>query len=222
MAEPIILNNEQQSLYDELKELVAQTQAYYSSHSSDYETQEERYRTMAEKAHALHMSLKAVGHEPKHHAYMYENREVPVEDIEFYNHLHPVEDLLAFIDDPDANNDPEDTTIGEVFKVRIYTNRWGRYDSYRFKRTDSGWIITGGAAFNQSENLSDKSGKPSLYKALDHDTVCYPQQTGDVLCVIWEEGKNGASKEELQMHLDDLGEWISSCEKSRPEISWRL
>lgn len=44
---------------------------------------------------------------------MLENRGVPVEDIEFYNHIHPVDDLLKFIDDINANDDPEDTTIGK-------------------------------------------------------------------------------------------------------------
>lgn len=32
------------------------------------------YDEMARKAHELHMSLKDIGHEPKHHKYMIENR----------------------------------------------------------------------------------------------------------------------------------------------------
>lgn len=55
---------------------------------------------------------------------MLENRGVSVEDIEFYNHIHPVDDLLKFIDDVNANDDPEDTTIGKKFTLKIYTRRW--------------------------------------------------------------------------------------------------
>lgn len=72
------------------------------------------------------MSLKVSGNEPKHHKYMLENRVVPVEEIEFYNHIHPVDDLLKFIDDINANDDPEDTTIGKKFTLKIYTRRWGQ------------------------------------------------------------------------------------------------
>lgn len=66
------------------------------------------------------MSLKNSGCEPKHHKYMLENRGVPVEDVEFYNHIHPVDDLLKFIDDVNANDDPEDTTIGENEAIAGY------------------------------------------------------------------------------------------------------
>lgn len=51
---------------------------------------------------------------------MLENRGVPVEDVEFYNHIHPVDDLLKFIDDVNANDDPEDTTIGENEAIAGY------------------------------------------------------------------------------------------------------
>lgn len=94
---------------------------------------------MAETAHELHMSLKSSGYEPKHHKYMLENRGVSVEDMEFYNHIHPVDDLLKFIDDVNADDDPEDTTIGEKFTLRIYTRRWGHYDHYSMTRTKNGW-----------------------------------------------------------------------------------
>lgn len=94
---------------------------------------------MAETAHELHMSLKSSGYEPKHHKYMLENRGVSVEDMEFYNHIHPVDDLLKFIDDVNANDDPEDTTVGEKFNLRIYTRRWGHYDHYSMTRTKNGW-----------------------------------------------------------------------------------
>ena len=50
---------------------------------------------MSLAAHDLHMLLKDRGLEPKHHNYMLKNRGVDPDDVEFYNHIHSVEDLLA-------------------------------------------------------------------------------------------------------------------------------
>ena len=216
MAEAISLTDNEQLLYDDLQKLVEDTQKFYSEHSSEYEEQEKRYETMKHKAHELHMALKDRGYEPKHHAYMYKNRGVQADDLEFYNHLHPVEDLLAFISDPDANNDPEDSTIGVEFDLRIYTNRWGHYDMYSVKRTENGWVIDGASTFRV--NNANKSGDPALFKALEHDCVNYPQQTGELLEHIWYKAENGASKEEVQKYLNDFAEWISICEKTTPSV----
>lgn len=70
------------------------------------------YDEMARKAHELHMSLKDSGHEPKHHKYMIENRRCTPDDVRFYRHVHPVHDLLAFIDDVHINDNSKDKTIG--------------------------------------------------------------------------------------------------------------
>jgi hypothetical protein len=216
MAEPLTLNAEEQLLYDKLAQLVADTENFYSSGSRNYNEQEDRYKQMAQIAHDLHMALKKDGHEPKHHAYMYKNRGVPVEDVEFYNHIHPVQDLLSFILDPDSNNDPEDTTMNVKFRVRIFTNRWGHYDGYNFTRIESGWKIDGASTFKQ--NQADKTGEPALFSALKHDSVSYPVQTAELLECIWEKAKRGATQEQVQKYLNDLAEWISICEKATPSV----
>jgi hypothetical protein len=213
MAEEIKLNQNEKALYDELQQLVEKTHTFYSENSSNYKVQEDRYNVMKQKAHDLHMALKEDGHEPKHHAYMYKNRGVPVENVEFYNHIHPVEDLLAFIKNPDANNDPEDSTIGVKFEVRIYTNRWGHYDGYSLTRTTTGWKIQ--STFNETD--ADKSGN-LLFNALEHDSICYPKQAGELLEHIWGKAKKGATKEQVQRYLNDFAEWISTCEKATPSV----
>lgn len=218
MAEAIKLNSNEQTLYDRLRQLVDEIHEFNLNRTSDRGVQEERYKEMKQKAHDLHMALKGGGHEPKHHAYMYKNRGVPVENIEFYDHVHPVEDLLAFINDPDANKDPEDSTMGEEFKVRIYTNRWGHYDVYALTRIQDGWDIQGASAFNN--NAADESGKPALFAALDHDSVCYPKQTEELLEHIWNKAKMGATREQIQNYLDDLAKWISICEKATPAVMY--
>ena len=176
--------------------------------------QENRYKEMANTAHSLHMSLKNRGYEPKHHRYMLENRGVPVTDIEFYNHIHPVEDLLAYIEDTNANNDPEDSTIDVVFKFKIYTRRWGHYDNYFIKRTADGWYYKGNMIYNSGE--CDKYGDPFLYKTLEHDLVSYPYNIGELFAWLWQKAAEGLDKKEVQAAIDDIAKWINTCETNVP------
>ncbi len=213
MADKIKLDTDEQSLYNDLRVLVDQSHEYFKDEGKDFKEQYDRTSEMARLAHDLHMKLTRRDLVPKHHKYMYENRGVPVEDEEFYNHLHPVEDLLKFIDDPDANNDPEDSTMGEKFDFRIYTRRWGHYDYYGLTRTVDGWKIEGGSEF---ENQANKKGKPALFEALKHDSVSYPRTLGIFLEQVWVKASEGANKEVIQEALNDLAEWISLCEKSTP------
>jgi hypothetical protein len=215
MAQALKLNKKQQALYESVKRCMEQLQAHYRDpknlSSSDFK---EVYAEMASKAHKLHKLLKADGKEPKHHKYMLENRGVSVDDEEFYNHLHPVEDLIAFVNDPDVNNDPEDSTIGARFNFRVYTRRWGHYDNYSIVRNDSGWIVS---FMPSAPNVnSDKKGIPGLFDALDHDSVCYPQHIDDFFEWIWEKAADGADKATVQDALDKIADWISICEKSTP------
>lgn len=214
MAVSIELNGNEQSIRDQLVDLVHQVRESISNHEQWGEKQINRYSTMAKLAHQLHMSLSARGIEPKHHKYMLENRGVPVEDIEFYNHIHPVEDLIRFIDDPDANNDPEDCTIGEEFSFRIYTRRWGHFDSHSITRTSSGWLFKG--AQSTSSGKCNKNGDPSLYMTLDHDSVCYPANIRIFFERIWDKASDGLSKEDVQQAITDVANWINTCEKSVP------
>ena len=104
MGNPVNLTAEQKVLKDRLYEMNQKLWEILKDRRkpTDYEAMQPLYHEMAETAHELHMSLKDSGNEPKHHKYMLENRGVPVEDIEFYNHIHPVDDLLKFIDDINA------------------------------------------------------------------------------------------------------------------------
>ena len=232
MANKIVLKQEEQNLYDALNICVGQLEKYYSdrnNHDIDNAKFKKLYAEMNEKAYQLHQALKSRGIEPKHHKYMLKNRKVPVDDKEFYNHLHPVEDLIAFINDPDANNDPEDTTIGESFKFEIYTRRWGYYDAYILTRTENGWKITGGTVtYNDKECNKDGTGiddededtigKGGIFDALDHDFVNYPLQLDEYLEALWNCAAGGADKETMQRALNSLAEWVSACEKSSPRI----
>ena len=214
MGYKVVLIDKEIELFTRLEELVREERESIKNHEVWSEKQANRNKEMAESAHELHLMLKKRGIEPKHHRYMLENRAVPVDNIEFYNHIHPVEDLLAFIRDTDANNDPEDSTLGKKFKFKIYTRRWGHYDLYSIERTSDGWKFSGIAAYNSGE--CDKSGKPYLYKTLEHDTVSYPHNLGQLLEWLWKRAADGLNEFEVQMAIDDIAEWINICERNVP------
>ena len=212
MTTGIQLTPEQEQLRDETKTLLN-----YILANIENDTSEEfinKYEEMAQKAHQLHMSLKESGNNPKHHRYMYENREAPPDDVEFYRHVHPVEDLIAFTLDPHANDDPEDQTIDHEFTFKVFSRRWGHYDTYHIQRTATGWNI---GFRTTARGPCDKDGNPDLYKTLDHDSINYPNALPGYLEWLWEQGaEQGLSHEVVQLALDQLAEWVSLCEKNTP------
>jgi len=170
------------------------------------------WEKMVKIAKELHALVK-----PKHHEYMIKNRGCSPDDPEFYNHIHPVEDLLAFMDNPNANDDPEDKTINHDFELKIFSRRWGGNDTYRIKRILSGWYI---------ENISisgncDKAGKPFLFENLRQDSVNYPEALPEYLEWLWEQAaEQGMNHEQVQKSLNQLGEWIKKCEDLTPQGIW--
>ncbi|MDR1019792.1 MAG: hypothetical protein LBL73_03455 [Synergistaceae bacterium] len=221
MAERIELTNDEQELFDIIKNHVKTLRDSYRSDSNNESDSEKIYKDMSEKAHELHIKLKKRNFEPKHHRYMLKNRGVPVDDERFYFHIHPVEDLIAYVNDPDANNEPEDSTIGEKFDFRIYTRRWG-YDHYTLTRTQNGWTLEGGSAFSAQpvdktcESFEKTYAEIGITRVLQHDNVSYPYNIGIFFELIWDKAAEGADKEAVQKALNDLAEWISLCEKTVP------
>lgn len=136
------------------------------------------------------------------------------ENPEFYNHVHPVEDLLSYLDDTSANDDPVDQTVGQNFKLGVYTSRWGHRDNYLLTRTKDGWNIEFGAYHGEC----GKDGSPVLNEILRHDSVSYPQDIGHYMYAIWDRAMSaGLSCEKVQSLLDELGDWISQTEQSAPK-----
>lgn len=173
---------------------------------------EKLWKKMVDLANKLHKIVN-----PKHHKYMIENRGYEPDDPKFYDHIHPVEDLLAFIDDPHANDDPEDTTLNDEFYLDVYTRRWGHDDRYTFKRTENGWFI-GNIAINGN---CDKTGAPYLYENLRQDSVNYPKSLPGYLEYLWDQAaEEGLSHETVQDSLNILSNWIKVCEKGSPKGIW--
>lgn len=211
----VILNNEQQNLRKIIEQNLKLLRDDLSKNVIKWSEKEKIYSKMARAAHELHMSLEP---KPKHHRYMIENRGMESTDQEFYYHIHPVEDLLKYLDDTEANNDPEDQTLDQEFKLDVYSRRWGHKDRYHLIRNKEGWDIS----FNSNKGQCDKSGDPTLYKILEHDFINYPHDLKGYLEFLWNKAnKSGLSYDEVQQALDSIGEWISNCEISTPDGMFR-
>ena len=164
-------------------------------------------------AHELHKLLKERGLEPRHHGYMIRNRGVSPDHQDFYMQVHAIQDLLAFLLNPDANKDPEDQTLGTDFEFRVYSKRWGHDDSYRVSRTEDGWNVhhlsIGGPC--------DTGGHPFLFDCFNQDSISYPSGLDTRLEWLWEEARDkGLSKENVQQALQDLADWVSDTERCAP------
>lgn len=210
MAIPLL--PQEQVLRSEIEERVAKAREAFSQHHVGDEI-EDWIEEAGERAHQLHMALKKRGHEPKHHRYMIENRELQPDDSKFYMHFHPLEDLLKFLDDEHANDDPEDKTIGCEFSFRVYSRRWGHDDTYTVKRTPDGWSISHIAI----SGPCDRGGRPFLFENLRQDWIQYPEGLDDWMARLWDQAlERGLSVAEVQEGLQQLADWVSCTERNAP------
>jgi hypothetical protein len=166
-----------------------------------------------ERAHKLHLLLKLRGQEPKHHAYMIRNRDMAPDAPEFYMHFHPIEDLLKFLDNEHANDDPVDQTIGAVFTFKVFSRRWGHDDTYAVQRTKLGWKISHIAIGGPC----DKGGNPFLYMNFRQDSIQYPVGLEGWMEWLWNQAsEKGLTQPQVQAALQELADWVSHTEQNVP------
>lgn len=216
----LILAPDQQSLKDQVKE---DWKWIINSSKENSRVDKQEFTShlegMAQKAHQLHVSLKEGGNEPRHNKYVLKNRGFKPDEPEFYKHVHAVEDLLKFIDNTSANDDPVDNTINDLFKFKIFTRRWGHADVYDLKRTKMGWDIS----FMGEPMPCDKSGRPGLFRSLNHDWVDYPNDLGGYFEWLWNKARDdGLTKKQVQEALDELSNWVMKVEDLSPKTKlWK-
>lgn len=207
------LNPKQQVLRDEIQKDLDRIYETFKKRPSEQDLLTDLICNIGKKAHKLHCSLKRSGHPPIHHDYMIKNREMKPDHIKFYMHVHPVEDLLKFIENEDANRDPEDKTIGHEFKFKVYSHRWGYEDTYIIKRTAYGWHVS----FRPTNGPCDKRGYPTLFDNFRYHSIAYPHDLGSWLEELWYKAQDkGLSHDQVKKALDSLSEWVEKVEKTAP------
>ena len=216
LTKSIKLTTEEQEIFDILKDNVKKCLQRFEKDISSKEISD----IIAQNAKLcvkLHMSLKRRGIPPIHSKYMIKNRgTLTAESFEFYDHFHPQEDLLKFIQCPTSNiiGTKPDVTMGEEFKFKVYSKRWKHHDTYLLKRNADGWYIS----FFSIEGQCDFGGEPYLYKNFDQDWIAHPKkEIKSLLSSIWSRAEEGASKEEVKKYLDEVAEYVSICESKKPD-----
>lgn len=211
--EPIKLEGEEIELRHQIEERVIKARNAYALSRLDDPATGQGIIDAGKFAHQLHMKLLERGHEPKHHHYMIKNRGMEPTHPEFYEHFHPLEDLIKFLDNPSANDDPIDQTIGKTFKFKVVSRRWGSADEYTLKRTLDGWYVSH-MAINGS---CDKGGRPYLFENLKHDSIQYPVGLDGLLEWLWEQARDkGMSEIDVQKEMTALADWVTNTENSMP------
>jgi hypothetical protein len=95
---------------------------------------------------------------------------------------------------------------------------WKSFDNvevvYHLTHTKTGWYI---------ENIvhngdSDPSGKPKIYDNFRQDHINYSSGFEFLLKSIWEAKQSGKrTDEQTQSKLQELADWVSSCERTKPD-----
>lgn len=99
------------------------------------------------------------------------------------------------------------------YKLTFFTRRWSANVTLDVKKIDTGWHISH-IAINGD---ADPQGKPILEENLHQDYVQFPHGVGGFLGFIWEQLHNQEiDAQRAQDMLDELGNWISTCESSQP------
>lgn len=209
----VILTSEQEKIKKRIQQLYDEAMGYFkgASFSIPSNRMEEIINELGVLGHTLHMQLNP---RPKHHKYMIENSGMTPEDPKFYYHIHPIEDLLKYLEDTHANDDPEDITLNQKFEFKIYTRRWGHHDLYQITRNKDGWFIS-----HLSHNgQGGKNAEPILSYILRHDSVSYPQNLPNIMEDIWIRAEEeGLTKVQVQEMLNKVAGWINLVEENYPK-----
>lgn len=102
----------------------------------------------------------------------------------------------------------------QEFTMNVYTRRHRHEDTYSIERTKGGWKVK----HMMSGGDGDKTGFPGLKRCLEQDYVNYPAGIVHYFEKIWELLETEEiDAPQAQVFFNELGEWISTCEKSTPD-----
>jgi hypothetical protein len=67
----------------------------------------------------------------------------------------------------------------------------------------------------------DKSGRPHLFKDLEHDSINYPEGLGGYMEWLWDKAQaQSMNDNQIQQQFDILGSWIQEVERLSPKGIW--
>ena len=99
-------------------------------------------------------------------------------------------------------------------EFEVYNNRHGQTATYRIKKTQTGWYISYIAINGDCE----PNGEPFLYSNFRQDYIGYPSSLPQFFEELWERiDTNDIDAQEAQIRVQQLADWVSSCEMNEPK-----
>lgn len=99
------------------------------------------------------------------------------------------------------------------FTFKVFNNRKLCDLTYSVKKVSTGWDISH-IAIN---GFCTPDGSPLFYDNFNQDHINYPSGFSNSLEWLWVQIDNGEmTQEEAQIKLQELADWVTSCEKSEP------
>nr|VFK53535.1 MAG: hypothetical protein BECKTUN1418F_GA0071002_102311 [Candidatus Kentron sp. TUN]VFK55624.1 MAG: hypothetical protein BECKTUN1418E_GA0071001_103111 [Candidatus Kentron sp. TUN] len=99
-------------------------------------------------------------------------------------------------------------------KFKVFNRKRESTLTYRINHTSKRWHIAHIAINGDCE----PDGTHLFYANFNQDYISYPRNFGNYLEWLWEQVNEGVfDKEETQKKLQELADWVTTCEQSCPE-----
>lgn len=100
------------------------------------------------------------------------------------------------------------------YNFTVYNRRHDREVTYILTKTNTGWHIQ----YIAINGECTPDGSPLFYANFDQDNINYPSGFNRFLEFIWTSLNNAVlSTPDAQEKLQELADWVSSCERAQPE-----
>ena len=102
----------------------------------------------------------------------------------------------------------------DKLNFEVYNRRWNKKDIYTITWQENGWHLKHIAHTGDC----DKEGKPFLYGNFGQDSINYPSSIDGFMEHLWQEiDEEVIDHEEAQKKLQQLADWVTTCEKATPK-----
>ena len=105
--------------------------------------------------------------------------------------------------------------MNEEFEFKIYSKKHNHSFYYKLVRIKEGWYFKHEVITLQGK--CDPEGHPYLINSFKQDNISYPDRLPFMIGCISRHAED-LTKEQIQEKINELAEWASNCEKTKP--SW--
>ena len=203
--------SEKEKLFAEMKHNYQMMKNEFA-HTQNYEKIEQYLKDAISQAVILHWLYL-----PEYEEFIMENRGVFPDDTEkYYDHYHTIEDFVNYGEGHGKKiSKLGDVNLNKEMKFKVYSRRWGHYDTYSIYRTDDGWKIDNATRRGKTQ----KNGEGALISNFQNDSIYYPESLMFTMEQLWElADQTPMEVSELQEYLNQIAEWVSITTQNVPRF----